>query len=182
VTRAMRVAGLLVLPAAHTDIQRCAHLAESVCETICFLLALAGCSNEQTQKITRAPGWTKSLDKYRNDVFFRFAVASDTTFSGICASRPVFGLYGGSYPALSERFTLTIDRQSSELRAFQGEHGRSLPVDDPQFVELFRGAKQRMAFRVGPNWVRSFRPNSLPQAFVDQCRVRRIRGPEANDI
>jgi len=150
--------------------------------TICFLLALAGCSNEQAKKFSRAPGWTTSLDKYRNGVFFRFADPSDTTFSGICDSRPVFGLYGGDYPAFSERFTLTIDRQSWDLSAFQGEHGRSLPVDDPQFVDLFRAAKQRISFRVGPNWVRSFRPSPLLRAFVDKCRVMRIRDPEANGV
>jgi hypothetical protein len=149
---------------------------------ISFLLALTACSSEETKEFTRSPGWTTSLDKYRNDVFFRFADASDTTFSGICDSRPVFGLYGGDYPALPERFTLTIDRESWELDAFQGEHGRSLPIDDPRFVELFRGAKQRISFRVGPSWERSFRPSPLLRAFIDKCRAMRIRDPEANGV
>lgn len=149
---------------------------------ICLILALIGCSSEQTKTFTRAPGWTTSLDKYRNGVFFRFADTSDTTFSGICDSRPVFGLYGGDYPLFAEWFTLTIDGRAWELRAFQGQHGRSLPVDDPQFVELLRSAKQRISFRVGRNWVRSFRPSPLLRAFVDECRAMRIRDPDADGV
>lgn len=148
--------------------------------TICLLLALAGCSSEPTKKFIRPPGWTTSLDKYRNGVFFRFADASDTTFSGMCDSRPVFSLNGGDYPLHSKRFTLTIDERAWELSAFQGEHGRSLPVDDARFVDILRGAKQRITFRVGQNWTRSFRPSPLLRAFVDKCRAMRIRDPEAD--
>lgn len=131
------------------------HLTEAMRVMICVILALTGCSSEQTKTFARAPGWTTSLDKYRNGVFFRFADASDTTFSGICDSRPVFGLYGGDYPLFAEWFTFTVDQRTWELRTFHGQHGRSLPVDDPQFVELLRSAKQRISFRARIGFARS---------------------------
>lgn len=164
------------------DIRRCVHLPTMLRMALCLMFVLASCSNEKKENSVRAPGWTAYLDKYRNAVFFRFADRADTTFNGVCDSRPFFALYGGDYPDWSESFTLTIDRQSWNLSAFQGEHGRSLPVDDPQFVDLFRNAKQRISFRVGPNWVRSFRPSPLLRAFIDKCRAMRIRDPEAMGI
>jgi hypothetical protein len=149
---------------------------------LCLLLALAGCSGEPTKKFDRALGWTMSRSKFRNYVFYRFGDAADTRFGGVCQSRPVFSLDGGDYPMLSERFSLTIDGRTWELSAFEGEHGRSLFVDDPRFVDVFRDAKQRISFRVGATWVRSFRPSPLLRTFIDECRVMRIKDPGAQGI
>jgi hypothetical protein len=148
---------------------------------LCFSIVLAGCSSDNGQQSKRAAGWTMSRDKYRNAVFYRFADKAGTRFIGICDSRPVFGLYGGDYPT-SSKFTLRVDGKNWEIAAFDGADGRSLPIFEPLFAEIFRNAKWQITFRVGKNWVRSFTPSPLLKNFVDECRAMRLKDPDALGI
>lgn len=148
---------------------------------LCLSVALVGCSPEQNRLSTIEPGWSINRDKYRNRVFYRFADKSKTTFFGICDSRPMFSLYGGDYEGPVELFNLTIDGKIWQITLLRDGHhgGVGLPVFDASFVDIFRSAKQRISFRVGNNWVRSFKPDPLLRTFIDECRAMRIRDPKA---
>jgi len=83
---------------------------------------------------------------------------------GRCHSRPVF-ILKGKYPT-TEAFTLTIDGKPQTLRAWSGEHGRALIVDDPQAVARLVGARHTLNFRVG-RWSRTAPSSPL----IDRLRV-----------
>jgi len=125
------------------------------------------------------PGWHRSWDEYRNYVSYGFTDQSHTAFVGACDKEPVFGLKNGDYSSQAKSFLLTVDDRTWRLDAFQGMHGRSLPVEGSEIVEALRAAKRLIRFTVDDGWTREFKPAPDLSQMIEQCRSLRRVDPDA---
>ena len=125
------------------------------------------------------PGWHHAWDEYRNYVSYGFTDVSHTAFLGACDREPIFRLMNGDYRFQAKSFLLTIDSRTWKLDAFQGIHGRFLPVEGRDMVEALRTAKRSIRFTVDDGWSREFKPASDLSQMIEQCRSLRRVDPDA---
>ena len=158
------------------------------------LLVLAGGCENKVADSARQTGWDAGWHYTRYGgkpgVYYGFG-PREVAIVGTCDAFPIFSLVGGDYRMNVKRFTVAADGWRQEFDAFQGEHGRSLPlvsggisVEDQRiasvaFEERLSRAHSQIAIVTDDGWQRALPPSPMVGRFAHECVSWRKKYPNA---
>lgn len=140
---------------------------------------LAACSQSGEKSESGVAPWQRAGWHYnfennddRGAAIYRFGDNSKDYFLALCDRIPIFFLKYREYDRAATSFAVDIDNRSWSFKIDHDAHSDALTIEDGRFGDYFAGAKRRIAYRVGKEWVAEIPPSPLLARFVAQCRAR----------